>query len=279
MPNQPDEPNDDASEIVSALVHEIHEEQGEHPMVRTVTEKRGIREAHWVHFGDPLLHDRELEEAPANTHTLLLAAANRHLRAAGEMDYFAVMETAERIAPHGEYPSPETFSRHLAMWADRLKSQKGLLSIDAIAARFVQAQDRLFLQLNGIPELQAAALAYADAWHWLHMELFGEHELAAKAEAAERAADAAQQMAAKAEAGRREGPEAQRRNKALRLTIIAVEYKKYADDEMNPARRSSAKHVAAQIHARVNAALDRQGLGSLTVTTLEKRLRAIIHGA
>jgi hypothetical protein len=48
---------------------------------------------------------------------------------------------------------------------------------------------------------------------------------------------------------------------------------------MNPDRRKSAKYAATQILASVNAALDRQGLGSLTVTTLEKWLRAIINGA
>ena len=61
---------------------------------------------------------------------------------------------------------------------------------------------------------------------------------------------------------------------ALR-SIVAVAYKK----ETNPINRTSAKHAANQILAAVNAALNNQGLGSLTVAALEKKLRPIINGA
>jgi hypothetical protein len=279
MPDQPDEPDDDASEIVSQLVHEITEEPGDGPVARIVIEKRGIREAEWVHFDDPAVQDPVVEGAPADTQALLFMAANRHLRAVDQMDFFAVVDTAERMAPIGEYPTPDKISQHFAMWADGLKNEKGLLSIDAIAARFIQAQDRLMILLNGNPEMQAAAFAYADAWHWLHLELFGEHELAASADSAGRAAEAAQQLAAKTIAGRSKGPQAQKENKVLRMTVVAVEYAKYAASETNQTRRTSAKAAAADILDQVNAALGRQGLGSFTVSTLEKRLRSIIGGA
>ena len=91
------------------------------------------------------------------------------------------------------------------------------------------------------------------------------------------AAEAAQRLAAKTVAGRSEGPRAQKRSKALRMAIIAVEYNKYAEGEQNALRRRSAKTAATEILERVNVAFDHQKLGSLTVLTLEKRLRSIIN--
>jgi hypothetical protein len=225
-----------------------------------------------------LLVDAEVETAPADTHALLFMAANRHLLAVGEMDFAAVVETAEICVPSG-YPTPEKISQHFAMWANSLKNRKGSLSIDAIAARFIEAHNRLFMLLNENLETHMAAFAYADAWHWLHMELFGEHELAANAEVAERAADAAQQLAAKAIAGRIEGPQAKKRYAALRSTAIAKAYEEYRKAELNEDRRNSAKSAAAQILDKVNATLNRDNLGSLELSTLEKRLRKIINEA
>jgi len=187
------------------------------------------------------------------------------------MDYFAVLDTCEKLSKE-DYPSSEQLSAHLQMWVAGLQARKGSLSVDTIAARFLQSQDRLFALLNESKEMQESATAYADAWHWLHMELYGEHELAANAEAAERSA-------AKASAGRAEGPKAQKRNGALRLAIMATEYKKYAANEKSRTRRISAKNIASQILVAVNSALARSGLGSVKITTLEKRLITIIKDA
>jgi hypothetical protein len=195
MPDQLDDTDDDACEIVSSIVHTVHREPVEGPRHVRITEKRGIRTSNWTL--DPLQLDAEVKTASADIHTLLFAAANRHLRAVGEMDFADVIETAETFASSSYYPPPEKISQHFAMWANGVKNRKGSLSIDAIAARFIQAHNRLFMLLDEDLELHMAAFAYADAWHWLHMELFGEHELAANAELAEQAADAAQQLAAK----------------------------------------------------------------------------------
>jgi hypothetical protein len=262
MPDQPDEPDDDASEIVSPLVHELTEEPGDGPVARIVVEKRGIREAEWVHFDNPMVQDPAVEDAPADTHALLFMAANRHLRAVGQMDFFAVADTAERIAPAGEYPSPARISQHFAMWADGLKNEKGVLSIDAIAARFIQAQDRLMMLLNGDPEMQAAAFAYADAWHWLHLELFGEHELAAKGVAARRGLNA--------------GPEAKRNQGALRTAIVELAYNKFAADEKNEANRNSAKYAADTIFQSVNKDLGDRKMEPIAIGTIRNQLGAII---
>ena len=117
----------------------------------------------------------------------------------------------------------------------------GYLSIETACARFIEAQDHLYTLYNQTAEMQAAVFDYADAWHWLHMELFGEHELAANAEAAEEAADAAgktadaaQRLATKTIAGRSEGPRAQARAGALRMAIVENEYKKHIEEELTP---------------------------------------------
>ena len=275
MPDQSVEPDDDdAAEIQTSLTHEFKRDPGNGPIVATITEARGLRHTQWVQFDDPNIEDPIAYDL-ADTHSLLFMAANRHLRAVGEMDYFAVLDTCEKLSKT-DYPSPEQISTHLQMWVAGLKARKGSLSIDTIAARFLQTQDRLFLLLSENKEMQEAAMAYADAWHWLHMELYGEHELAANAEAAERTADAAQRLAAKASAGRTEGPKAQKVNGALRSAVIATEYEKYAANEGNLARRLSAKHVASQILDNVNGALATKGLGSVKIATLEKRLIGII---
>jgi hypothetical protein len=81
--------------------------------------------------------------------------------------------------------------------------------------------------------MQEAAYNYADAWHRLHMELMGEHELAAKGADAERF--------------RKAGPEAKRNQAALRSAIIALAYMKFAADEPDATRRTSPKYAAEVI--------------------------------
>lgn len=271
MPDQPEERDDeDSAEIRSSLIHEIEREPRGGSLLATITERRGLRRIRWIQFDEANVED-PIAFDPAGTHAVLFTAANGHLRAVGEMDYFAVLDTCERLSK-ADYPSPEQMSTHLKMWVSGLMARKGTLAIDTVAARFLQSQDRLFLLLNENKEMQEAAMAYADAWHWLHMELYGEHELAANAEAAERSA-------AKASAGRAEGPKAQKKNGALRRAIIEAEYKKYAENKSNVRQRQSAKHAASQLLETINKALASAGLGSIQVATLEKRLTAIIKDA
>jgi hypothetical protein len=178
-------------------------------------------------------------------------AANRHLRAVGEMDAFAVMETAEKLFP--EYPTKEKISEHMRLWAENLKTQKGVLSIDATAAKFLQAADHLLQILDQTPEVQVAAFAFADAWHWWHLELYGEHALAANAHTAERAV-----------AGLKAGPEALKRSRALREAVIEVEYDKYAKTA-DAIDRGSPKRAAGAILKAVAAVFSQQELGLVRV--------------
>ncbi len=272
MPDQAVEPDDDedVNEIVSSLKHEFEELPGPPGgnLIKTVVEKRGIRKSTRPIYADPLenfAQENILGWTPEDTYALLFMAANRHLRAKGEMDFFAVCETAENIA-HAEGKDPsETTSRHFLLWLEKMKGQTGALSIETAAAGFIRASDRLFMLLNENAAMQAAAHDYADAWHWLHMELMGEHELAAKGSAAER--------------GRKVGPEAKRRLGALRSAIIAQVYEKFAAGEARAAYRNSASHAADAIFEEVNRTLEKRGIKQIASGTIANQLSSIIKAA
>jgi hypothetical protein len=271
LADQTDKPDEeDVSEIISSLKHSIEELQGPNGgnLIKTIVEKRGLLSSTREVFSNPpetFEEDAVLPWTPADTHALLFMAANRHLRAKGEMDFFAVVETAENIA-HAEGKDPsETISHHFGLWLEELTARTGSLSIETAAARFLNASDRVFTLLNETFEKQEAAYNYADAWHRLHMELTGEHELAAKGADAER--------------GRKAGPKAKRNQAALRSAIIALAYKKFAADEPNATRRTSTKYAAEAVIDMVNVALRGRGLGPIALGTVKNQLPAIIKAA
>jgi hypothetical protein len=271
LADQTDKPDEeDVSEIISSLNHEIEELHGPDGsnLIKTIVEKRGLLSSTREVFANPpetFEEDVVFPGTPADAHTLLFMAANRHLRAKGEMDFFAVVETAEDIA-HAEGKDPaETISRHFGLWLEELTARTGSLSIETAAARFLNASDRLFALLDETPEMQEAAFNYADAWHRLHMELMGEHELAAKGADAER--------------GRKAGPEAKRNQGAARSAIIALAYEKFAKDEPDATRRTSTKYAAEAIIDSVNDALRGCGLDPIALGTIKNQLPAIIKAA
>lgn len=266
-----DEAQTDANEIIaSSLKHDIAEEPGPagSNLIKTVAEVRGIRTSVERKYRDPFenaVQKHIFAWTPADTDNLLFLAANRHLRAKGLMDFFAVLETADDIAEaEGKDPS-ETATQHFQLWRDKTRADTGSLSIETAAANFVQSSDRLFTLINGNAEIQAAAQNYADAWHWLHLELMGEHELAAKGADAER--------------GRKAGPAAKRNQGALRSAIIELAYKKFAAEEPKEANRTSTKYAADAIFEAVNAALHSRGLSQIALGTIKNQLPAIIKAA
>lgn len=268
---EPDEAQTDANEIIaSSLKHDIAEEPGPvgSNLIKTVAEVRGIRTSVERKYRDPFenaVQKHIFAWTPADTDNLLFLAANRHLRAKGLMDFFAVLETADDIAEaEGKDPS-ETATQHFQLWRDKTRADTGSLSIETAAANFVQSSDRLFTLINGNAEIQAAAQNYADAWHWLHLELMGEHELAAKGADAER--------------GRKAGPEAKRNQGALRSAIIALAYKKFAAEEPKETNRTSTKYAAEAIFEAVNATLRSHGLDPIALGTIKNQLPAIIKAA
>jgi hypothetical protein len=262
-----DDPEDVGEIISSTLKHDRARTLGPPGgnLIQTDAEVRGLRTSIQRKYKDPLENAVQkliLAWTPADTHDLLFLAANRHLKAKGLRDFFAVVETAGGIAEaEGKDPS-ETTTRHFKLWLEQIRQETGSLSIETAAASFIESSDRLFMLLNDNPEMQCAAQSYADAWHWLHLELMGEHELAAKGIDAER--------------GRKAGPEAKRRQAALRSAIIALAYKKFAASEPKEANRKSTKFAAEEIIDAVNKALRDHGLDPVALGTVKNQLPAII---
>jgi hypothetical protein len=254
-----DDTADGSRKVTSSLRHKITRQPGPDGS-KVVNEKRGIRRATWS-IPAPRARPKADTES-ARVFGLMTMAANRHLRAVGEMDAIAVMETSERLS--SEYPSAKKISQHMRLWAEIIKAQQGALSIDATAARFLQAADHLLQILDQTPAMQSAAVAFADAWHWWHLELYGEHALAAKAATAERSV-----------AGLKAGPQALKRNRALREAIIETKYKKHALTAKKIDRVSPLRAAGAILKA-VAADFKKQDLGGIKKSTLERALRKII---
>jgi hypothetical protein len=251
---------DESCEVTSSLPHKITRRAGPDGS-KVVKEQRGLRRATWT---VPAPGARpKVDTESGRLFGLMTMAANRHLRAVGEMDSIAVMETAERLS--SEYPGAKKISQHMRLWAENIKAQQGALSIDATAARFLQAADHLLQILDQTPAMQSAAFAFADAWHWWHLELYGEHALAAKAKIAERSV-----------AGLKAGPKALKRNRALREAAIEVEYVKHAR-KANKKDRVSPKLAARAILGKVSKVFRREQLGTIQESTLERALRKIIR--
>jgi hypothetical protein len=254
-----DDTADGSRKVTSSLRHKITRQPGPDGS-KVVNEKRGIRRATW---SMPAPRARpKVDTETARVFGLMTMAANRHLRAVGEMDSIAVMEASERLS--SEYPSAKKISQHMRSWAENIKTQQGALSIDATAARFLQSADHLLQILDQTPAMQSAAFAFADAWHWWHLELYGEHALAVKAATAERSV-----------AGLKAGPEALKRTRALRETIIEVEYDKHVATAKKIDR--GAERAGYAILKKVAKAFRKQNLGDIKETTLVRTLRGIIN--
>ena len=266
-----EEPETAAGKIIaSSLKHEIAEEPGPvgSNLIKTIAEVRGIRTSIERRYRDPFenaVQKHLLAWTPADTENLLFLAANRHLRAKGRPDHAAVMTTSEIVADAEDKDPSETATQQLRHWREKIQTEFGSLSIEAVAANFIQSSDRLFMLTNADAEIQAAAQNYADAWHWLHLELMGEHELAAKGADAER--------------GRKAGPAAKRDQGALRSAIIELAYNKFAAEEPKEANRTSTKYAAEAIFEAVNAALRSHRLDPIALGTIKNQLPAIIKAA
>lgn len=121
-------------------------------------------------------------------------AANRLLQKAGEKSLGAVMEEAKASTANDPKAA---IDQALAAWVGGLTLKYGFFSPATLAARLLGHSASLTSKLINalVPEdgledaaaeaaiieqeaIMAQIYELADAWHWFHMELFGEHELA-----------------------------------------------------------------------------------------------------
>jgi hypothetical protein len=237
--------------------------QSEDAESRSITfyETRGIRDS------DVIFLSSDFEETLSSRyHTGVveeglyadsLGVANNWLKEAGEKDSFAVREDAKK--------AKQCLTRRFIFqrWWFEVGMKHGFLSRAAIAAKFISASDYVHRLLKGNPQLQHAVYQFADAWHWLHFEGRGEHELAA--------------IGLKSSKARALGPPAKQERADLKKAIVRDLFEKFAADDKNGAARKSAKKAAGALLGPVNKTLEELNVGKMAEKSLADVLRPLVN--
>jgi hypothetical protein len=152
---------------------------------RDYIERRGLRE-----FKTPAskqtrskLLPRVQEEAQ-----LLSIAASKILKKVGEKSLSDVLESVKQVKPKDE---DTAIKAAIVVWDTDITKRYGILSPVTLAADFLGEMyliTRLFAArpagkraYNTLPDITRHLLqvfAFADTWHWLHVEVYGAHRLA-----------------------------------------------------------------------------------------------------
>jgi hypothetical protein len=252
----------------SAFDHRRLEQKGSNPLLeKTIFETRGVRSLAAEVFKDHRLTAVAtlLQETPFDTYEMFLKAADYWLTEAGESKFTEVAKMAEDAKADATDNAEKSLIDDLTFqhWSAQVRQRHGYLSPISIAAQFLQASDYLHRRLNGNADLQVAVYAFAEAWHWFHFEVKGEHELAARGMQGE------QQLA--------KGPAAAHERAALSDRIVSDAFKFYAADESKGKNRFSAKAARTDLLAQINGTLTKLNLRRLKEDTLEKKLRVLIR--
>jgi hypothetical protein len=143
-------------------------------------ERRGVRSR-----ATPITSDLRLRLAldaldPDNAHNRfkrLHAAALDILKSAG----LPTLEDSNKLwlaAEEQTEASNAELDRAASAWLEWVCEKKGELSREGVAAAFLHRLDKVERWMGRTAEEQAfSTIRFADAWHWLHLEVF-EHELA-----------------------------------------------------------------------------------------------------
>jgi hypothetical protein len=112
------------------------------------------------------------------------------LKANGERTFEDVLAEVGNAKPVGGL---DVVGLLLAVWFSEICTNKGYLSREGTAARFLFPADRLAQLTRGDPKLAEAINEFADAWAWLHAELSGLHAFAVKGALVRRGAEGGNQ--------------------------------------------------------------------------------------
>jgi hypothetical protein len=268
---------DPAKKIRSSLKHfkqEVPEPRGG-KLIKTVFESRGIRRSRRRVYNDPVekFGQALFSWTPTDTFETLYKRANRHLRACKYQDILEVIGLADAMAQNEglEAASPEGVSRHLDLWVTQIEEQTGSLSIETAAAKFLRAHDRMSLHLSEQSDgrmTMAAIQAYADAWHWFHLEYAGEHDLAYRGEQADR-----RKGSDRSSKGLRLGPESKARTAKQKDDIIEQIYSKHLLDGKSQGPKRDAQIIRPAVLAKFED--EHFSKSDISVDTLEKKIRKI----
>ncbi|MEY9592287.1 hypothetical protein ABIA06_004578 [Bradyrhizobium yuanmingense] len=208
--------------------------------------------------------DEHTGQATLETYRSFFEAANFWLKAAGEKDFFGVVDDAERASsvqqmqPQKDKAENFTFKR----WAFEIGQRRGFLSPEAVAANFLAASDLLHRLVKDDEQLRIAVYQFAQAWHWMQFEALGEHELA--------------DIGLRSVAGRAQGPAAKKQRAEMKRAIAKEAYDEFASDEANGSRRTAAKSAAGALLGQINDKLRELRLDEFSDKKLQDELRPLI---
>lgn len=249
-----------------AIYHERNDEKHVDSESITFSEKRGIRRENNVFlFSDVdetlALYSGSME---ADTHASLFEIANSWLLEANEKDFFEIAQEADAATKVARTNKAKgnidrvTFQR----WWFEIGMKHGFLSPAAIASNFLTASDLVHRLTKGNKQLEIAIYQFADAWHWLHFEVTGEHKLAT--------------IGLKSSEGRARGPVVKQQRAELRAKVVAKQYTAFASDPNNAVASKSAKRAAEKILSRVNSILARIRIDAVSEQILTAELRPLV---
>jgi hypothetical protein len=152
---------------------------------RAYVERRGLRE-----FRSPLSKPARSKLPPAvqKIAQRLNIAASEILKIAGEKALSEVLESVKRAKPKDEEAA---IKAAVVTWGSDITRRRGILSLVTLAVDFLAGLYLIPLSFASRPADKQSdqaledltrhirqVYAFCDAWHWLHMEVYGEHRLA-----------------------------------------------------------------------------------------------------
>jgi hypothetical protein len=222
---------------------------------QVVCEERGIRRSKRNEYHNPALGLADwiiADENPENLYMYLLNGAHDLLAACKEIPISSVRDIAT-TTKGGEESDRAAIAK--AMWLRQIAERKGQLSREFAAAAFLASAENLSEATNKTPRVFEAALAFADAWHWLHLELSGEHFLAAEGQ--------------KARQDRASGPQAKAVKAQPAKRIVLELYLAFLEDHQDrPAMQRSQTSALHTIEEPVRRRLQEAGLDEYSPETL-----------
>jgi hypothetical protein len=228
-------------------------------------ESRGIRDRLRQEFEEASITalGREVSpDSPDNRYYVLLDAAHEVLQRGKEKNLIGVLHSADRSTLPAELTPDEQDHMLGSAWVSSIHRRKGSLSPEAIAADFLFRSHRLAQALKDDQDMFTWALVFADAWHWLHLEVLGEHRAAYDG--------------VKARQGREMSAPARSKKKADREHIVREVYRERRLGTRNPKVFKNASSAAATILDEVNARLKERGSQTYTEKTLQKILGPVV---
>jgi hypothetical protein len=231
-------------------------------------EVRGVRDSRMTFlfsdFEETLLLANHTGHTDAETYASFFEAANHWLAEAGEKDFFEVASDADEAKKFARTWKQRNKLDRLTFhrWWFELGMKHGFLSPAAVAAKFLVASDFIHRLTKGNQQLQRAIYQFADAWHWMHFEGKGEHELAA--------------VGLKSVQGRAKGPAAKQERGILKKALVKDIYDRFAADENSGPARKNAKRAADALFADVNKKLRELGVPKMALKSLTDELRPLV---